>query len=853
MQPPKNAIAFLRWFCREDYVDEIEGDLIEVFNKERKQSSRRLHWKFWWRVLKYLRPEFIKPLKNSQTNDNAMLKNYLKIGWRNVVRDKAYSTINIISLSAGMTVALLIGIWTWDELSFNTQFTNHEQLAQIMVNQSHKEGFNTDESIAPPIAEPLRTQFPNEISRQSMMSYEGGRTLQWGNVKLYGNGAWVQNEFTEMFTLKMVSGTRKALEDQSHVLISESHAKAIFGNVDPAGRLVRVDDRFDMVIGGVYQDFERNSSFSGLKVLLPWNHPDNGLNSVTDWSNHSCRLYVQMAPGVTAESLTSKIKNIPTPHVDVVHEELLAHPFDKIHLYDKFENGKSVGGYIDIVMPMGATGFFVLFLACINFMNLSTAKSDKRAKEVGVRKVVGSTRSGIIAQFLSESLLTTAVAMALALIFAQIGLPFFNSIAQKQIVLPWRSGLFWLMALAFTVFTGIVSGSYPAFYLSSFKPVKVLKGNVNTGHSGITPRQVLVVFQFAVSITLIITALMFSRQINFAKERVAGFDRDRLVTIWLPDQMYFGYDTWKNELLKTGSVSVVARSSMSPAHFPNNNSIEWRGKDPGIPVYFRTVNVSADYGEAIRWTITKGRDFSDERNDSSSVILNETALRITGLKEPIGEIITYDNKEYTIIGIAEDMITQSPYGSTEPAVFFGDGWHGLALLRLAPKKLLSESLSDLETVTKKLFPSTVWGYSFVDGDFSRKFATEERLGSLARFFAIFASSISCLGLLGLSSFVARQRTKEIGIRKILGASVAVVWRMMSLQFLILVLFASVVAVPLAYFFIDRWLQSYEYHTSVSWWIIACTVAGALAISLVMTSIQIVRAATANPVICLKSE
>jgi putative ABC transport system permease protein len=640
------------------------------------------------------------------------------------------------------------------------------------------------------------------------------------------------------------------------MLLSQSTAKALFDDADPINKTIRIDNQFDLTVGGVYEDLPLNTTFANAKFLMPWDNRINGLNTITDWDNHSCELFVQLSEEADLDQISDKIKSIPTLHIiQSTNEQIMLHPMDKIHLYGEFQNGKMAGGRIQFVWLIGIIGGFVLLLACINFMNLSTARSEKRSKEVGIRKTIGSHRNQLMEQFLVESIVVALIALVLSIIFAQLSLPFFNSLANKQMYIHWGSPIFWLSIVGFALFSGIISGSYPAFYLSSFNPVKVLKGTFKAGRFSSLPRKVLVVIQFTVSITLIIGTVIVFKQIEFAKDRPVGYSRNGLISIPIKTPDLQGhYDAVRNDLLQTGAVENMAESSHQITEFDNNNAVEWQGKDPAIEIDFRDANVTPDFGKTIGWTIKEGRDFSrDIASDSSAVLLNETGARITKLKNPLGEMMKYSGKEYKIIGIVSDMVTRSPYKRTEPAIFIMGKWLSVITIRIKPRASMKESLTKIELIFKKHNPNAPFEFKFVDEEYGRKFSQEEQIGNLARVFAVLAIAISCLGLFGLASFVAEQRTKEVGIRKIMGASVVNLWRMLSTDFVVLVLFSCLIAVPISYYFLSDWLQGYQYRTEISWWIFVATGMGALVVTLATVSFQAVKAALMNPVNSLKSE
>ena len=528
------------------------------------------------------------------------------------------------------------------------------------------------------------------------------------------------------------------------------------------------------------------------------------------------------------------------------------------HLRSEWENGTQAGGRIQLVFLFGAIGVFVLLLACINFMNLSTARSEKRAKEVGIRKTVGSLKSQLVKQFLSESFLTVCIAFALSIGMVLLSLNWFNEIADKKVSFPFDIPLFWIISGLFIIITAFISGSYPALYLSSFKPVKVLKGSFRAGKSAAVPRRIMVAVQFTVSIILIIGTIVVYRQVQHAKDRPIGYDRNGLLRFDMNTADLNGKnDVLRQELLASGGVIEVAASSAATTE--NNyfdDRIEWEGKDPKLAkMAFVLRAVTYEFGKTVGWQFAAGRDFSRSyQTDNAAVILNEAAVKYMQLANPVGKTITFNNNRFTIVGVIRDMITDSPYKPVEPGLYFMVPQIGPVItMRLNPELSPSKAISLIQPVFKKLNPNGLFEYKFVDEEYGRKFAAEQRIGTLSTVFAILAIFISCLGIFGLASFVAAQRIKEIGVRKILGASVINLWSLLSKEFILLVALAFVIAIPIAYYFMDQWLQKYEYHANLAWWIFGAAGAGALLITLLTVSFQAIRAAIANPVKSLRTE
>jgi putative ABC transport system permease protein len=794
-----------------------------------------------------------------------MIKSYLKVAWRNLLKSKAYSAINIIGLATGMGVAILIGLWIWDELSFDAYHKNHSRLAQVMTTQTFNGQTGTGQAVAMPLANELRTKYGSDFKNVSMASWNFGHVVAVGDKKISAEGMWVEPVFPSMFSFKTIKGNVAAgLNDPSSIVLSSSVAKALFGDENPINKVVKLDNKENYNVTGVYEDLPRNSTLYKTKILLSWNKyitTEPWLKeAMSHWGNHSFQAFVLLPEHGDFDKTTAKIKNASMVHLKEAEdgkEELVLQPMDNWRLYNEFKNGKLAGGRIQFVWLFGIIGVFVLFLACINFMNLSTARSEKRAKEVGIRKTVGSLRNQLIKQFLMESIVVAFLALVFALILVALLLPFFNGLADKQMKLPGGSLIFWMFILGFTFFTGIVSGSYPAFYLSSFEPIKVLKGTFRVGKYASLPRKVLVVVQFTISIALIIGTIIVYRQIQFAKERPVGYNREGLITVNMntPD-LYGHYDALRNDLIATGVVDNMAQSSSPTTNvWSNQIGFNWEGKDPNSLPLFGTIGVTQDFGKTIRWNIKEGRDFSREfGTDTTSLILNEAAVKLTGIKEIVGKNIIWNDRKFTVVGVVKDMVMESPYEPVKPTLFVMDpNWASIITVRIKPNLAMSAALPKIEKVFRKYNPGSPFEHNFTDEEYAQKFADEERIGDLSTFFAILAVFISCLGLFGLASFVAEQRTKEIGVRKVLGASIFNLWRMLSKDFVVLVIVSCFIAIPLAWYFLHEWLQRYTYRTDISWWIFMVAAMGALLITMATVSFQAIKAAVSNPVKSLRTE
>jgi putative ABC transport system permease protein len=792
-----------------------------------------------------------------------MFKNYFKIAWRNLLKNKVYSSINVLGLAFGMAVAMLIGFWMFDELTFDHYHHSHKSIAQVMITQTFNGQTGTGQAMAIPLGGELKNKYTSDFKYVTLCSWNFGFILGAGEKKLSKNGMWVQPDFPKMMGLKMLDGNSNALNDISSMLLSNTMAKALFGDANAIGKTVRINNKVDLKVAGVYADIPKNSSFSDTYFLMPWDKymtTEGWLkNAATEWDNHSFQIFVQMNDHADMAKTSAKLELITQKYVPKQegNEHLLLHPMDKWRLYSDFETGKIKGGRIQYVWLFGIIGVFVLLLACINFMNLSTARSEKRAKEVGIRKAIGSVRKQLIFQFLSESVLMAGLALVLAIILVLLALPAFNIIADKAMAIPWANAAFWLLVVLFTLFTGIVAGSYPAFYLSGFNPVKVLKGTFRAGRFAALPRKILVVMQFFISVTLIIGTIIVFRQIQYAKNRPVGYTREGLVTVSMNTPDLVGhYDAIRNALLATGVVENMAESS-SPATGVWSNSIgySWEGKTPGSNPLFGTIAVTHDFGRTIGWHIGLGRDFSrDFKTDSAGMILNRSAVELIGFKNPLGKVIKRGNKNYTVVGVVDNMVMQSPYMPVQPTIFMMNyEWANIITIKIKPSATIHNALTKIEGVFKKFNPGSPFDYQFTDEEYAKKFSDEERIGKLASVFAILAIFISSLGLFGLASFVAERRTKEIGVRKILGASVLNLWGMLSKDFVMLVLISCLLATPVSWYFLSGWLKNYKYHTDISLWIFLVACVGAMLITLLTVSAQAIKAAVANPVNSLRSE
>ncbi|WP_295720361.1 FtsX-like permease family protein [Mucilaginibacter sp.] len=804
-----------------------------------------------------------------------MIKNYLKVAWRNLVRNKVSSLINIGGLAVGMAVAVLIGLWIWDELSFDTYHQHYDRIAQVRTRlidpRTGDPAMNS--SLQFPMVTELKTNYKDNFKHIVMASWDVDDILATGDKKLSRKGLFMDPDAPEMLTLKMIYGSRTGLKDPHSIMLSQSTAKAFFGDANPVNQMMKINNKLDVKVTGVYEDLPLNTQFKDLKFLSPaelWiaDNPWIKERALNDWQNHFLKIYVEINPNTDFEKVSRNIKDAELKNLADLKEQakldpqVFLQPMRNWHLHS-YKRGVPDTGPLQLLWLIGVIGVFVLLLACINFMNLSTARSEKRAKEIGVRKAVGSMRKQLIGQFYSESFLVVVLSFLVSLVLVSLALPWFNDLSAKQVIIPWQNAYFWVAGIAFVLLTSIISGSYPALYLSSFNPVKVLKGTFRVGRFASIPRKVLVVAQFTVSVALIICTIIIYRQIQIAKNRPVGYTRDGLVMIQKKSSDFDGkYDLLRSELKNTGAVAEMSESFGRVTEIASGNGgFKWKGKDPNLDDQFGTLPVSFEYGKTVGWQFVKGRDFSRAfTSDSSGIVINESAAKYMGLTNPVSENVSWKFqdqplKHYKILGVVKDMIMESPYEPMYPTIFMIKGHVPTSLIniKINPKISVNKALPKIEAVFKKIIPSAPFEYQFADEEYAAKFAAEEHIGRLATVFAGLAILISCLGLFGLASFVAEQRVKEIGVRKVLGASVFNLWGLLSKDFVLLVMIAYLIASPVAYYFMHQWLQHYHYRSEISWWIFAVTGAGAMAITLLTVSYQSIRAALENPVKSLRSE
>ena len=865
--PPKLAKKLLVRFLRIDLQEEVMGDLDEQFYvKKKKKPLFRARLNYWYQVINYMRPFAIDQSKSINSNHHAMYQNYLKIGYRNLFKNKGYAFINVGGLAIGMVVAILIGLWVFDELSYNKYHKNYDSIVRVLRSDTYKGQHYVSASHVRGLGPLLRSEYGSHFKDVVMVRARiEKRVVASGHRRFTQGGYFIEPAGPEMFSLNMTHGTWDGLNDMNSILLSRSLAKKLFGEINPLNQVVKMDASWDLKVTGVYEDLPLNSEFNAATYFAPLKRYIDGRYKDDIWTNQFLHIYAQLNPGINAEEVSALIKNTLRAHMPegTSTPTLSLHPMCRWHLYSEFEDGVQVTSErLKFIWFYGIIGLFVLLLACINFMNLNTARSEKRSREVGIRKSIGSARGQLITQFLSESFMVATLAYVFALLLVNITLPWFNDVAGKALTIPWANKWFWFCGLGFIIITALLAGSYPAFYLSSFRPVKVLKGTVATGKAAAKPRKVLVVFQFIISITLIMGTIIINKQIQHAKNRPVGYSKEGLLMFKPGSPEYWGkYQTLRNEFKKTGVVHEMAEANYPITNIRGNNSgFMWRDKDPSFDPSFNTIMVTHEYGKTVGWEFIHGRDFSRNfQSDLSGIVITESALKLMEMENPVGEVVSWEPgwreaANFTILGVVKDMVKGSPFDEVRPSIIFLSqtdlSW---LFIRINPKVSAGEALPKIEAAFNKVIPTAPFDYQFVDELYDAKFRSEKRVSKVAGFMAVIAIFISCLGLLGLASYVAEKRTKEIGIRKILGASVASIWRSLTGEYVVLVLLSCLIAIPIAYYVLQNWLQKFDYRMEISWWIFVMAGSGALLITLITVSFQAIKSATANPVDSLKSE
>lgn len=786
-----------------------------------------------------------------------MFINFFKIAWRNLLRNKSFSFINISGLAIGMAAAILILLWIQHEISYDNFHAKKDRLYQVWNRYTNDGNTGCWNNTPKPMGLAISEDYP-EVEKTARVNFLPPVKIASGDKQFYGRGRIVDSSFLEMFTFPVVKGNATtSLHDVSSIVLTEKLAQSIFGDEDPIGKILKLDNTDNFKVSAVVKAPPSNSQFE-FEFLVPWSYMRMKGWDDTFWGNNSIATYVLLKENSSLASIEPKIKTLRKKYdKDDPRIETFLYPMSRWRLYGSFDNGKESGGRIEIVHLFGIIAALILIIACINFMNLSTARSEKRAKEVGIRKVVGAQKKSLVVQFLGESILLALIAGVIALVIMQLALPAFNKLVDKKLFVDFGSPVFWLAGLAFVLVTGILAGSYPAGFLSSFKPVSVLKGSLKAPNALVTPRKLLVIAQFSFAIMLIVAAIIVRQQIQKAQDRQAGYEKDNLVYHFTEGESAKNYMLIKNELLSSGTaVSVTMTSAPVTEGWSNTWGLEWKGKDQKDRTTINRFCADDAVAKTLGLQLVAGRDFDLQNfpTDSNAAILNESAVKHMGFKEPLGQVIKDMGEDWHVVGVIKDFIINSPYHPLEPMFIAGaKGWFNVIHIKLNGKNPTEKNIASLKTIFKKYNPEYDINYRFADEEYAKKFSDEKRTGTLATLFSLLTIVISCLGLFGLSIYMAENRIKEIGVRKVLGASTGNITILLSKDFLKLVLIAFVIAFPVAYWAMHTWLQNFPYRVSIQWWVFALAGLSAIAIALFTVSFQAIKAAIANPVKSLRTE
>lgn len=790
-----------------------------------------------------------------------MFKNYpiaigFKIAWRNLFRNKGFSITNIFGLTIGIACTIFIFLWVQDELSYDKFQKNYDNIYQVMANRDFNNTVFTDPNMVLPMASALEKAYP-QIKNAVVTTQDESHIFSYGDNKLKKTGLTIGGNFFDMFSWKFIKGNAATgINDPSSIVLTQSAAKAFFGNADPLNKILKVDNDNNMRVSAVVADPPGNSSLQ-FDFIKAFNYSNPGVkNAMNEWVNSSWRVYLQMAPGASIGALEKNINTLKKQHD--LHDKISTYftfPMSKWRLYSDFKDGKNTGGMIEYVRLFTIIALIILLIACVNFMNLSTARSEKRAKEVGVRKTLGSDKKQLILQFFLESMILVFIAFIFAIIAVSLLMSPFNMLVDKHLSLDLSQPHVWMGGLVIILFTGFIAGSYPAFYLSSFNPAKVLKGTILQGKNAALPRRILVVGQFVISILLISATIIVYQQIQHVKNRDIGYNPDNLIMVPSTPDVSKNYTIIKEELLKTGMISAVTRT-FSPITdvWWKSPAPHWDGQPADANIIVTGFSTDVDFAKTTGVKILQGKDFSGLPSDSSAMMLNKAAVVAMGLKNPIGTQMRDGHRTYTVTGVTGNVVMESPYKPVEPMmIYYRPQDANIIDVRLNQSAELQKALKSIESIFKKYNPSVPFEYQFADKEFGKKFLTEELISKLTNIFAGLAIFICCIGLAGLASFTIEKRIREIGIRKVLGASVQQVLLLISSEFLKLVLIAFIIATPLSYWLMNDWLDKYDYRIHISIWLFVGVGIGILLLTLVVVSLNTLKAAMANPVESLRSE
>jgi len=791
-----------------------------------------------------------------------MIKNFFKTAWRGMIKNKFYSIINILGLTIGMTSAILILLWIHNEMSHDRFYEKTDRI-YLANNRDKVNGEMFAWNNTPkPLGLAIKKDYPEVEDVVRLNEYAANFLLTVGDKHFSLHGEFADSDFLKMFSLPLLQGNAAtALNSPNGIVLTQQLAIKLFGNEDAMGKTVRIDTADNFTVTAVLKDLPPNTRFN-FEYVLPWSYSTKKGIDDNNWTNNNVLTYILLKPGTSQAAFDAKIKNITISHTansaDKSTTQVFTQRLNDTWLYEKQENGKYVGGRIERVKLFSIIAALILMIACINFMNLSTARSEKRGKEVGIRKVIGAQKKSLIAQFIAESIMLAFIAGVLSIIVVLFVLPAYDQLVGVKLFIDFSNPYYWLFVLLFILFTGLLAGLYPAFYLSSFKPIKVLKGTFKLSGSVVTPRKVLVVLQFTFAIILIIGTIIVEEQIKYAQNRDAGYSRDNLAFLIEFGDAHKNYELIKRGLLESGAATAVAQTSAPMTEsWGDSWGFSWDGStESDKKTDFNMFSADDDFAKAMKIKVLQGRgiDVNQYKTDSNACLLNEAAVKVMHLKNPIGTEIRSGNNKAHVVGVIKDFILGTPYEPVQQMIIVGPIFGGDVInFRVNPKPTFAANLQKAENVFKQYNPQYPFNVRFYDHEYDLKFQGEKQTATLAGLFAGLTILISCLGLLGLATFVAEARIKEIGVRKVLGASVRGIVALLSKDFLKLVLISFLIASPVAWIVMHNWLASYTYRVDISLWVFV--IAGLLSatIAFMTVSFQAIKAAIANPVKSLRTE
>lgn len=854
IKPPRWARWLLETFSHPDTREEVQGDLLELYAYWVQTIGwRRANWRYCLNALKLLRP---LAKSNRQPTDYpqpfflspAMIQNYLTVAWRHITRNRLLSSINVIGLALGMSCSLVIWLWISDELSFNKNYKDADRIYFVRLTS----GVYTNQSTPGPLAEALKKDIPGVAAATKFWSWPNEYLVKAGQVTTKENGLYVTDDFFTVFQHPVLKGNPvAALRSPNAIVVTRRLAEKFFGTTDAIGRTLQLNNDKYYRVGAVIEDVPENTSIQfdwtvNIKVV-----EDDGMKN---WGNNSFHTYVKLQPNSSQAQAETRMKGLLKHYQSDLTDDPILQPIGDVYLYGEYVNGKPVGGRISYVRTFGFVALLILLIACVNFMNLATARASLRAKEVGVRKVIGAMRSSLVGQFMGESILLSLLAAVLAVTLVSIFLPTVNQFVHKQLTIGFTEPAFWLSLLLLIAFTSLIAGSYPALFLSAMQPIRILKGKLTTAPTNAMFRKSLVVFQFTLSLLLMVGMLVISQQMHYVRTKQLGLDRSQVLWVPVEGALRPKMETYRQEIQRSGAILSVTTAGELPVQVgsSSNGGLTWPGKDPKLEAWVYTLKAGFNFAKTMQIQLVDGRDFIPA-DSGARYLVNESAAKLMNLKHPVGTEISYQIGKGPIVGVMKDFHLRSLHEPIHPLVLsLYPAWTNFFLIKTRPGQT-DQAIRVAEQTARQLNPAYPFTYHFLDDDYEKLYRSETLVNTLINYFGLLAILISCLGLFGLATFTAEQRAREIGVRKVLGASVTSIVALLSTDFLKLVFVAILIASPLAWYGLNEWLQNFTYRITIAWWVFALAGLAATAITLLTVSFQSIKAALMNPVKSLRSE